>query len=89
MQNMINRLELPIAGCLLSSALQSDGLFLKLTETEFQTPFSPKVGAFMAIEKAISIPSLDFFISITSIANFGAVGQANYARYVRLSEHSC
>jgi hypothetical protein len=82
MRNMVDQLDLPIAGCLLSSAVQSDGLFLKQTESNFQLPFSPKVDAFRTIESTISIPSLDFFISISSVAIFGAVGQANYSRYV-------
>jgi hypothetical protein len=82
MQILLNELDLPIAGCVLTSAIQADSLFLNQTEINFQLPFVPKIDAFRAIESTVSIPCLDFFISITSIAVFGVAGQTNYSRYV-------
>ncbi|KAF9016931.1 polyketide synthase [Hymenopellis radicata] len=76
---LISSLDRPLAGCMLTASVQSDGLFLKQDHENFSIPFKPKTDAYFALEKAVAIEELDFLVAVSSVAGFGSAGQTNYA----------
>ncbi|KAJ7622843.1 polyketide synthase [Mycena polygramma] len=76
---LIASLDRPLAGCVLTAAVLSDGLFLKQDSKSFSLPFTAKTDALFALEKVVPIEKLDFLLAISSVAEFGAAGQTNYA----------
>ena len=70
-----------IGGCMLLSVVLHDRMFTSMTADDFEKPFPSKITAFEVIKKLIDIPSLDFFITFSSVSGFfGNAGQTNYAR---------
>lgn len=80
MNTLVQELDRPIAGCVLSTIVRHDALFLEQTGETFNIPFNAKVLAFKAVESVIQIKNLDFFVVISSLAIFGRQGLTNYAR---------
>ncbi|KAJ7325468.1 hypothetical protein DFH08DRAFT_787573 [Mycena albidolilacea] len=77
---LIGTFPFPLAGCILLSASFSDGVFATHTESTFFTPFPPKEGAFRALEKSVTIQTLDFVVALSSVTGlFGSPGQSNYS----------
>ena len=62
------------------SVVLADRLFVSHDQGSFYTPFTSKHIAFQTLERALDISSLDFFVSLSSAATFGNIGQTNYAR---------
>jgi hypothetical protein len=57
----------------------SDGLFMRHTEETYNKVFDAKVKAVQALNAAIPITSLDFFVFFSSITTIlGNNGQGNY-----------
>lgn len=77
---LISSLDRPLAGCMLTAVVLSNGLFLKQDAESFSIPFKPKTDAYFALEKVIAIEKLDFLVAVSSMAGFGVAGQTNYAR---------
>lgn len=76
---VIKSIKLPIGGCLLMTLVLSDGLFMRHTEETYRTVFDAKVKAVEALNAAIPIESLDFFVFFSSITTIlGNNGQGNY-----------
>ena len=80
MTKLLQSIDIPLGGCILMSALLSDRLFIFHTRESFYKTFLSKQVALQILERKIHIPSLDFFISLSSAATFGNVGQTNYSR---------
>ncbi|KAJ7464985.1 putative polyketide synthase [Mycena galericulata] len=77
---MVAKASPPLAGCMLLAVVFADRAFLSHTETSFYIPFVSKEGALRALEKALTISSLDFLIALSSVTGlFGSPGQTNYA----------
>ncbi|KAJ6464059.1 hypothetical protein C8R45DRAFT_1175371 [Mycena sanguinolenta] len=70
----------PLAGCMLMAVVFSDRAYVSHTEESFYIPFEGKERAFLALEQALAIRSLDFLITVSSVTGlFGSPGQTNYA----------
>jgi hypothetical protein len=77
---LLKSINQPIGGCLLMTLVLSDGLFMRHTEETYRVVFDTKVTAVKALDAAIPIKSLDFFVFLSSIVTiFGNNGQSNYA----------
>ncbi|KAJ7153578.1 polyketide synthase [Mycena crocata] len=76
---LIRSLDRPLAGCILTAAVLSDGLFMKQDAVNFPPPFKAKTEVYFALEKVVDIKNLDFLLAVSSVAGFGAAGQTNYA----------
>lgn len=70
----------PLGGCILLSAVLNDRLFLSHTDVTFNASVASKKRVFEVVEALVSIDSLDFLITVSSIATFGSAGQTSYAR---------
>ena len=80
MSSLIGKMVAPLGGCMLLAVAYTDRLFGDHSLETFESSFPPKVDAFLALEQALSIDSLDFFIAFSSAgALFGNAGQTNYA----------
>ncbi|KAL6298078.1 polyketide synthase [Sparassis latifolia] len=80
MMRVVKDMQNPLAGCMLLAGALVDRSFASQTQETFETPFTPKVGAFKALEKTIPIASLDFLVAFSSVSGmFGNAGQTNYA----------
>ncbi|KAJ7343998.1 beta-ketoacyl synthase [Mycena albidolilacea] len=74
------RLEAPLAGCILLTALLVDGLFMSFgadsaSRSDYAMAIDSKIGAFQVLEKVISIEKLDFFMS-TRQTNYSSANTA-------------
>ncbi|TFK49392.1 hypothetical protein OE88DRAFT_1662947 [Heliocybe sulcata] len=79
-KRVVQGLTQPLGGCVVLSAAIVDRTFTAQTLETFEAPFPPKVRAFQNLEQAVSIQSLDFLITVSSVsAMFGNAGQTNYA----------
>ncbi|KAJ7751452.1 putative polyketide synthase [Mycena metata] len=77
---LVNDIEPPLAGCMLLAVIFSDRAFVSHTADTFYVPFAGKTGALKALEEAVTIPSLDFLVALSSVTGlFGSPGQTNYA----------
>jgi KR domain len=80
MAALVDGIPKSIGGCMLLSVVLHDRSFASMTAEAFEKPFPSKITAFEVVKKVIDIPSLDFFISFSSISGlFGNAGQTNYA----------
>ncbi|KAF9541628.1 ketoacyl-synt-domain-containing protein [Agrocybe pediades] len=79
MTALLESIPTPLGGCILMSAVLSDRLFISHTHETFFKTFTPKHIAFQVLQRKIDIPSLDFLVSISSVATWGNVGQTNYS----------
>lgn len=81
MSSLIGGLGLPLGGCMLLALVLADRSFASQTRETFDTPFIPKTGAFQVLENVVSLETLDFLITFSSVSGmFGNAGQTNYAR---------
>ncbi|KZV87149.1 ketoacyl-synt-domain-containing protein [Exidia glandulosa HHB12029] len=77
---LLSHITVPIAGCVLASALFVDHAFRRHTKKSYAAAFAPKVTAFRVLEKLLDIASLDWFLAISSFMAFlGNPGQTSYA----------
>ncbi|KAJ7046120.1 putative polyketide synthase [Mycena alexandri] len=77
---LVRTIEPPLAGCMLLAVIFSDRAFVSHTTDTFYVPFTGKTGALKALEEAVTIPSLDFLVALSSVTGlFGSPGQTNYA----------
>ncbi|KAI0737725.1 KR domain-containing protein [Daedaleopsis nitida] len=61
-------------------AVLSDGMFQSHTAETFERAFTPKVQAFHALQRAVDLESLDFFVTFSSVSGlFGNAGQTSYS----------
>lgn len=66
---------------MLLALVLADRSFASQTRETFDTPFIPKTGAFQVLENVVSLETLDFLITFSSVSGmFGNAGQTNYAR---------
>ncbi|KAI0068636.1 hypothetical protein BV25DRAFT_1910396 [Artomyces pyxidatus] len=80
MSSLLSSLDAPLGGCMVMSVILIDRTFVAQTQETFDTTYSSKVEVFQNLEKVMSIPSLDFLISFSSVSGmFGNAGQTNYA----------
>ncbi|KAK7452697.1 Mycolipanoate synthase [Stygiomarasmius scandens] len=82
LKSLSSRLERPVGGCMLLTAVLEDQPFTPTTPSyeSFSRVFASKTGVFDAVRRAIDITALDFVICFTSISGlFGSAGQTNYA----------
>ncbi|KJA25964.1 polyketide synthase [Hypholoma sublateritium FD-334 SS-4] len=79
MTALFRRADAPIGGAILASVVLADKLFVAYDKSSYCAPFPGKIGALVALERAIDIKSLDFLVSISSVSALGNVGQTNYA----------
>ena len=83
MTHLIESLDVDVGGCFLMAAVLGDGMFQSHTEDSFERAFTPKVGAALALSKAVKIDTLEFLVCVTSVSGlFGNPGQTSYAAYV-------
>jgi KR domain len=76
---VVKSIDQPIGGCLLMTLVLSDGLFMRHTEETYRKVFDAKVKAVQALNAAIPIEMLDFFVFFSSITTIlGNNGQGNY-----------
>lgn len=76
---VIQSIKIPIGGCLLTTLVLSDGLFMRHTEESYRKVFDAKVKAVEALNAAVPIENLDFFVYFSSITTIlGNNGQGNY-----------
>ncbi|KDQ18683.1 hypothetical protein BOTBODRAFT_154644 [Botryobasidium botryosum FD-172 SS1] len=77
---LIQTITKPLGGCMLMSLVLRDGSFLQRTAEDFSSVFAAKTGAFHAFADIVSIPSLDFLITFSSVAGLlGNHGQTTYS----------
>ena len=80
MSALINGIPKRIGGCMLLSVVLHDRMFTSMTADDFERPFPSKITAFKVMSRLINIPTLDFFITFSSVSGFfGNAGQTNYA----------
>lgn len=61
----------------------TDGLFLNLTEQDFQSVRKATTGVLDALENCLKIEDLEFLVGFSSVsATFGNAGQSNYSSWV-------
>ncbi|KAL6298494.1 putative polyketide synthase [Sparassis latifolia] len=79
MQALIASLRRPLGGCMILTAVLSDGLFQHLTESDFSTSFASKSGVLNVMKDTMDIETLDFVVAFSSASGlFGVEGQSNY-----------
>ncbi|KZT71132.1 ketoacyl-synt-domain-containing protein [Daedalea quercina L-15889] len=79
-KRLVDSITKPIGGCMILAAVLSDRTFSKHTSETFEMPYTSKLGAFDALERALNIDSLDFLLAYSSIAGLaGNAGQTNYS----------
>ncbi|KIY47770.1 hypothetical protein FISHEDRAFT_44661, partial [Fistulina hepatica ATCC 64428] len=76
---VVQKITPRIGGCILLSGLLNDRMFTSHDPKSYREAFPPKVGAFKALECALSISSLRFFITISTIITCGSTGQTSYS----------
>ncbi|KAI0068531.1 hypothetical protein BV25DRAFT_1817381 [Artomyces pyxidatus] len=80
MANLLIRLDKPLGGCLILTGTLIDRTFAAQTRETFDAAHSSKVRVLQTLEKVMSIQSLDFLVSFSSVSGmFGNAGQTNYA----------
>ncbi|KAI0737718.1 hypothetical protein C8Q80DRAFT_1222755 [Daedaleopsis nitida] len=80
MAALVRGITRPLGGCFLLSAVLSDGMFQSHTAETFERAFTPKVQAFHALQRAVDLESLDFFVTFSSVSGlFGNAGQTSYS----------
>ena len=80
MRSFAQTVTSPIGGCFLMILHLIDGLFMAQTQETFHKIAQSKLRAFRAFASAFDLPSLDFFMSFSSMmAVTGNIGQSNYA----------
>ncbi|EGN93606.1 hypothetical protein SERLA73DRAFT_97544 [Serpula lacrymans var. lacrymans S7.3] len=79
MAALIEPLKTPLGGCMILTAVLSDGAFQHLTEEDFSASFACKSGVLDTVKDTIDISNLDFLIAFSSVSGaFGIQGQTNY-----------
>ncbi|KAH9934268.1 putative polyketide synthase [Fomitopsis serialis] len=79
-KELVASIQKPVGGCMILTAVLIDRTFPMQTAETFEAPFTAKLGAFNALEKAVDIDSLDFVLAYSSIAGLsGNAGQTNYS----------
>ncbi|KAI0068519.1 ketoacyl-synt-domain-containing protein [Artomyces pyxidatus] len=80
MANLLTSIREPLGGCIILSGTLIDRTFLSQTRETFDVPHASKTVVFQTLERVMSIQSLDFLISFSSVSGmFGNAGQTNYA----------
>ncbi|KZW01287.1 hypothetical protein EXIGLDRAFT_830237 [Exidia glandulosa HHB12029] len=79
-KRLLGHITVPIAGCMLVSALFVDNAFRRHTAESYAAAFAPKITAFRILENLLDIRSLDWFLAVSSFMAFlGNPGQTSYA----------
>jgi hypothetical protein len=81
MNEVVKRIvmERPLGGCILMTLQLEDGLFINLTDREFNEVVKNKVESWHTLEAVCNIGSLDFVVGFSSAAALaGSPGQSNY-----------
>ena len=82
---LLGSILVPLGGCMLLSVVLADRMFAFQDDTNFSKVFASKTGACSVFASCLpgGIPSLDFFVSFSSVVGlFGNGGQTNYSRFV-------
>ncbi|KAI0068533.1 polyketide synthase, partial [Artomyces pyxidatus] len=80
MANLLASIREPLGGCIILTGKLLDGTFLSQTRDTFDASHASKTVVLQTLEKVMSIQSLDFLITFSSVSGmFGNAGQTNYA----------
>lgn len=83
MEKLIAKLQsgpAPLGGVIHAAGAICDRALWRLTPTDLERVFTPKVGGAWVLDRLTRAQPLDFFLLVSSLAAvLGAVGQANYA----------
>lgn len=83
MKHLVDSLCPPLGGCVVLTAVLSDGIFQHLDKDQFRTVFASKIGTLVVLRKILDISSLDLFVAFSSVSGlFGIGGQSNYSACV-------
>ncbi|KAF4610126.1 hypothetical protein D9613_010407 [Agrocybe pediades] len=79
MANMFDNIGSNLGGCILLTAVLSDGIFSHLEEKDFTSVYAAKLGAISTLKEVVDFDAMDFFVAFTSVSGlFGFGGQTNY-----------
>lgn len=82
MKQLVGRIDMPIAACVLLAVVLSDVALAAHSEESYRRAVTPKIGSFKALQEVLDIRKLDFLVTLSSAATFGNAGQTNYSRFV-------
>jgi hypothetical protein len=79
MRSVVASIDGPIGGCMLLCLVLSDRSFVQHSEASYFSSFPAKTGALETVEKILSVPALDWFITFSSVTVLlGNAGQTGY-----------
>jgi len=68
-----------LGGCILLTAVLTDGIFSHLKENDFTSVYAAKLGALETLKEVVDFDAMEFFVAFTSVSGlFGFGGQTNY-----------